>query len=150
MVINGSKMYISFYSVFRAFLLLRLAFIGFFGLFYIGLLCTIGFRGGTTYGRGVWISPIPVESILSTSEFQLKNISIYPNPSSGLFNITSGDKKIDDVVVYDITGKKLISILSNAKGNFQNILDLSSLSSGTYFVEIQVENQKIIKRLVKK
>ena len=103
-----------------------------------------------TYGRGVWISPIPVESILSTNEFQLKNISIYPNPSSGLFNITSGDKKINDVIVYDITGKKLMSILSYAKGNFQNILDLSSLSSGTYFVEIQVENQKIIKRLVKK
>ena len=79
----------------------------------------------------------------------MSNIAIYPNPSKGIFNVSMGTIIPKTVDVYDLTGKIVYS-----KSEFQNnpsqfLLDLSSISSGIYFVKISSDNQSITKRIIK-
>ncbi len=74
------------------------------------------------------------------------NISIYPNPSSGIFNIKMknlADFKCD---VFDITGKHIMSKSNSLKNDFN--LDLSNYSKGIYFMKIQTELGSTTKKLV--
>ena len=79
----------------------------------------------------------------------MNNIAIYPIPSKGIFNVSMGTITPKTVDVYDLTGKIVYS-----KSEFQNnpsqfSLDLSSISSGIYFVKIAAENQSVTKRILK-
>lgn len=69
---------------------------------------------------------------------------LYPNPVTNLLNITS-DSKIEKVKIYTLTGELVKSIENDVK-----IIDVSTLSSGNYFVKVQTEqgvfNQRIIKK----
>ncbi len=62
-------------------------------------------------------------------------LNVYPNPSSGVFNIDS-DTRIKHVQLYDLSGKLIYQNTLNA---LKNILDLSHLSSGLYVLNIQTE-----------
>ncbi|NVO19613.1 MAG: T9SS type A sorting domain-containing protein [Bacteroidetes bacterium] len=87
---------------------------------------------------------------------QNKNLSInsiindplvYPNPSSGIFNVELGTEQVDGVTttVFDESGKMLANNAINATNKFQ--LDLSKFSKGYYFVEIRYSNYKFVKKL---
>lgn len=72
-----------------------------------------------------------------------KNISIYPNPSKGIFNINSSNT-INSIEVYNIIG----TLISKPELSLNNQIDLSSLSKGMYFLKvfdsIQYHTEKII------
>jgi hypothetical protein len=71
------------------------------------------------------------------------NISIYPNPVSGMFSLRA-DSAISKVTVYDITGK----IILEKHGVFENI-DASGLGSGIYILKATVGNKVFSARLIK-
>jgi hypothetical protein len=102
-----------------------------------------------TYGRGIWQSDIPKPNVLSSEEFELENVSISPNPSSGLFNITLGDKPIENIEVFDVSGKKLITISNNESKTNPQTLDITNFANGIYFVKVSADNKKIIKQIIK-
>jgi hypothetical protein len=102
-----------------------------------------------TYGRGIWQTDIPVESALSTDEFALKNISIFPNPSTGIFNIVSRDEAIKDIAVYDISGKIIMSMSNVSQTNQSSALDLRAVADGIYFVKISSDKLKTVKKIIK-
>lgn len=81
----------------------------------------------------------------SIHENQLSNISIYPNPSNGLFTI-SGIVAPVDLVVTNAQGQE--TFRSTVKNNAQ--LDLSSLPNGIYFVKLMSENSVRIEKVVLK
>lgn len=72
-----------------------------------------------------------------------ENIYIYPNPTSGKLTIETGDLKIDKIQLTDITGK----ILQNTENS--NVLDVSGIAIGMYFVTIYTENGIFTKRVMK-
>ena len=81
---------------------------------------------------------------LSVNDFDLFDLSIYPNPVNGDYvtiqSSVSGGKNIE---VYDITGKRLINtILSSDK------LDISSVSSGVYLVKVTIQGQIKVSKLI--
>ncbi len=79
-------------------------------------------------------------------DFLNKNISVFPNPSSGVFNIklkSISNLKFD---IYDITGKVVMSKLNVLENNFK--LDLSNYAKGIYFMKIQTDLGSITKKLV--
>jgi len=82
---------------------------------------------------------------LGSDEFNLNEISIYPNPTYGLLNIKA-NAIIDRVEVFDILGKRLIDTAFEGK---EVEVNLSALNNGVYFVKIQslnnTETTKVIK-----
>ena len=72
-------------------------------------------------------------STLSSEEvaFNSSSVKISPNPVNDVLNIITGDK-ISKVTIYDVLGRVILS-----KDN-QSSIDVSSLSSGSYIVNIVV------------
>lgn len=72
----------------------------------------------------------------------LTNISIYPNPTKRILNISS-DIPVESVVVFDLYGK---IVLREEVNTFQ--IDLNDITKGTYFVAFYTGESKVVKRLV--
>ena len=74
------------------------------------------------------------------STVSLENfIKLYPNPSSGNLNIVvSAEEKGDlNVVVYDVTGKKIVNrLISKTENVMTGSIDISHLSKGPYIVKL--------------
>ena len=83
----------------------------------------------------------------SIAERDNSDIRVYPNPTNGELRIESVNTKIDNVEVYDIAGKLVQTHRLNSTTNA--ILDVSKLSTGTYFLTIYSEGQKTTKKFVK-
>lgn len=71
------------------------------------------------------------------------NISISPNPSNGIFNISSS-KKIEELKVYNINGQ----IVWKANEFNETQIDLSTLSEGLYLLEFKTDDQEFIHQKV--
>ncbi|MDB4088526.1 YCF48-related protein [Flavobacteriales bacterium] len=80
---------------------------------------------------------------IKENEEKLK-LSIYPNPTSGIFSIEVENSELNYVRLIDINGRELIK--STTKSSF----DISAYSSGVYFLEIGTNKGKAVKRIVKK
>ncbi|WP_339887345.1 T9SS type A sorting domain-containing protein [uncultured Flavobacterium sp.] len=98
---------------------------------------------------GVNVDDFVISGVLSKANFELKNISVYPNPSEGIFNISLGDIEPTSIEVYDLTGKIILSKKDLLISNFETSINLSDASQGIYFVKINANNQNIVKRIIK-
>ena len=98
---------------------------------------------------GVNIDDFLITGLLSTDNFEINNVSIYPNPSQGIFTISLGDMQPSSIEVYDLTGKIILSKKNLLITNYETSLDLSSASQGVYFVKINANDQNIVKRIIK-
>ena len=88
------------------------------------------------------------EQILGTPETALENITLFPNPTSNLLRINSPQLQIEKLILYDLQGRKVQQL--NVEDPTQYQLDLSTLKTAIYFVEIHTENGVITKRVIKK
>lgn len=86
------------------------------------------------------------DSSTSVEVLTTMELSIYPNPSNGIFTIEAKDIKQYNVQVYNAAGQ-LVAIF----GNNPTTVDLSNKPSGNYIFKIQdkVSNQSAIKRVIK-
>ncbi len=79
------------------------------------------------------------------------NISIYPNPSAGIFTldmILPGNGTQVNLVVGDLTGRKLLNrSLSGVYGRHSEVIDLSGLSRGIYQLTVFIEGRRYVRRL---
>lgn len=75
----------------------------------------------------------------------LKNVSIYPNPTSGKFKLELLNLHNTTITIFNVLGDK---ILESSVDNGINIIDLDSRSKGVYFIKINsdegVTSRKII------
>ncbi len=101
---------------------------------------------GTTK-QGVFIDNFVITGTLSTEEFDVNNLAIYPNPSNGIYNLSYGDITIKNIEIFDVTGK--IIYQQNQLSNDATI-DITNASAGVYFVKISAKNQEVIKKIIKK
>ena len=87
-----------------------------------------------------WISEIQkMEHIL---DFQ-----IYPNPSSGKFTLKTDDKNGDcKVQILDVNGKQIRTYDMNNLSYLE--IDLSNVSSGTYFVKLMKQKFSSTKKII--
>nr|WP_319401653.1 T9SS type A sorting domain-containing protein [uncultured Carboxylicivirga sp.] len=84
---------------------------------------------------------------LGTQTIDPEEISIFPNPTHGVFNINFSDHKIQKLLISDITGKK---IFEKSDVMQKEVIDLSGFHSGIYIISILSNKQMIIKKIVKK
>tara|TARA_B100000963_G_scaffold181811_1_gene158078 strand:- start:6 stop:950 length:945 start_codon:yes stop_codon:yes gene_type:complete len=73
-------------------------------------------------------------------------ISIYPNPTSDVINIFS-TSTITDYNIYNMIGNKVMSTIVNASNA---VVDMSTLTKGVYFVEVNQNGMLTNKRIIKK
>jgi len=84
-------------------------------------------------------------------EFNMKSsFNIYPNPSSSKINIDLRliKSSILDISIYNSLGLKILNIID--KQTIKPSIDISSMSSGLYFINILTEDGIITNQFVKK
>ena len=98
------------------------------------------FHADNGFKRRLWMYQDPV---LSTKNFDKNNVQLYPNPIKNSFKLNHIND-IKSLSIFDITGKKVKIFDTN-----QIEYNISELSKGIYFLEIEGENSyekvKIIK-----
>lgn len=86
--------------------------------------------------------------ISSVNESSVNNsISIYPNPTSGKFQITSDELRITNVEIYNVYGEKVYS--TSVIGRQSSVIDISFVPSGIYFLKVKTPDGVVIKKIVK-
>jgi len=83
-------------------------------------------------------------NLLASSDFTLNNsVKIYPNPVKDFLHLQT-DKKINNIVIYDLNGKKVKEFMSSNK------INIKDLRPATYIITLEFEDgsfhkDKIIK-----
>jgi Leucine-rich repeat (LRR) protein len=75
--------------------------------------------------------------------------TIYPNPSTGEFEITNYGLHITNIEIYDINGRKQKEERKIKKEDGIIVMDISDLPAGTYLVKIATKQGEIVKKVVK-
>ncbi|MEI6059271.1 MAG: T9SS type A sorting domain-containing protein [Bacteroidota bacterium] len=113
----------------------------------------IAFEGYNRFGNNLYIDNINISSTTAIGEYQPADhkIMIYPNPTSGLISIYSG-QNVEDLTVsfFNAQGSLVMTHKIKATSHLLETMDMSSLAKGVYLVKINgnhtLEQQKLIIR----
>ena len=88
-------------------------------------------------------------NVLSVEENSLLNsVSFFPNPAHERLEV-SNDKQLDlNISVFNVLGKNVLNV--NNVSLRKQTLDLSSLNSGVYLVQIEAQGNTVTKKLFKR
>ena len=104
---------------------------------------------GTGYGNEVSFITSSPTSIAGNS--LLNTISVYPNPSPGLFNLSlqSYGSPLSELKIFNADGRVVYKEdLNEFIGDYFKEIDLKGLLSGIYCVEITTAKNRIIRKVV--
>ncbi len=103
-----------------------------------------------TNGEGVVIDDFVIDAtaILAVNDFDKDAFSIYPNPSSDIFNIRriNGNGEVMKLQVFDVTGKLIRNHTNITDNNYK--LDMVGVAKGVYFLRISIDNKQLVKKLI--
>ena len=94
----------------------------------------------------------------------IASLRVYPNPTSGELiigtsagSVTNGvagqarnDVTIENIEIFDLMGRVVMSVTSPPSGGLGGAIDISSFPAGMYFVRITTENGMITQKIVKR
>lgn len=80
------------------------------------------------------------------NESEVSDITLYPNPANDVVYIANNSgETIESIKISDVTGRILIEL--NNQLNSTTAIDISTLTSGNYFIEIntgsKIESQNL-------
>lgn len=78
----------------------------------------------------------------SVSEAQMPDFSIYPNPASGTFVVSSVDA-LSSISVFNALGSQVMEMADPAS---IQVIDLSSMPKGIYFIRVQDKDRNTVTR----
>lgn len=82
---------------------------------------------------------------LSNDDFNLSQLSVYPNPTTGILNISLNNSFSYEI--YDLQGRV---ILNGTSDEFNTELNLDSFSNGVYLVKVSSGNSTQTKKIILK
>ena len=90
--------------------------------------------------------------LLNTDSYDTdKKITLFPNPTSGVFEINMDAQVQDvDVELYDSNGRIVYKDKFNSSSINSQKIDISSLSNGIYFIRIKNEQFSQTEKIIKK
>lgn len=102
--------------------------------------------GGIVNGFSLSICGVS-DTPLSTKDHELSNVSIYPNPTKGVVNITLPQflEQNAKLTLFDIQGR---NILSKNVSQTEEVLNIENLQSGVYLLNIVNGNSKLTKKII--
>lgn len=82
----------------------------------------------------------------NVAEFNNNDVKIYPNPVENSLNIDMGDESffVKSIKVYSSNGVMLKDL-----NKYESNIDLSSIEAGVYFISIETNSNKYVKRFIK-
>ena len=90
-------------------------------------------------------SLIEISLGVSENNISKSDLNIFPNPVNNQLNIyLSGHTKIESIMAYDVTGRKVLGAIINTKQ-----IDVSRLKSGIYILNVETDKGSILRRFVK-
>ena len=78
-------------------------------------------------------------------------LSVYPNPTIGMFNIAISNANISELVItiVDIQGKEVFSSVDkNVNGTFNKQINLEEISKGLYYIKVNTGAEVNIQKLI--
>jgi hypothetical protein len=102
--------------------------------------------GDASYSNGVSIGVrlLTGTGWIGLEENTLEGVNVYPNPSTGLVNVSNDNNLENNIVVTDLAGRQVFSTQVNTATTF----DLSAVGTGVYVVTVSNENGKLVERVV--
>lgn len=89
---------------------------------------------------------ITVDIVSAVNRWTKAPITIYPNPSNGIFTIKSADLEGSVFTIYNVLGK--IELTSKIKQKNSIQLDMNHLNNGSYLLKIEGNHQTFMTKLV--
>jgi hypothetical protein len=103
----------------------------------------------SSYGKGVWRSPVHDNALVSIQESTLSETAlIYPNPTNDLITLYFDLFEPSNIQIFNISGELLDSYKREEILKGESI-DLTSYSSGTYILRIISNNHHINIKILK-
>ena len=84
------------------------------------------------------------DSSLGIPAYEKNSFTLYPNPSNGIFNISS-ESGYDSFSVYNIQG---IQIFHKFKESGMNNIDLTNYANGLYFVHFFINSKEYVYKII--
>lgn len=90
------------------------------------------------------------DETLSVVEHNSNDLSIYPNPNNGEFNIEFNPKSGEAITieVYDIRGRIIYNKVYSSASRFEEVIQLNNAQSGVYMLTISDGAEKVTKKIV--
>jgi hypothetical protein len=89
-----------------------------------------------------------VEKVTGITTLEVQNaLSVYPNPSTGLYQVKLSNMDITNIRVYDLIGSTLLQLVDLDSKDAQ--INLSNSADGVYFVEVETAAGKAVQKLIK-
>lgn len=105
--------------------------------------------GSNTISKGGTANLFYIKSVFSTLGLAQNNpsskLTLYPNPVSSNLYLSSSNQKIENVMIYSITG----SLVKSISNNVENI-DVSNLNAGSYLVKVTTDQGSFTQKIIKK
>lgn len=102
-----------------------------------------GYNVNFNRSTGTWTFTV---TTLSNDTFAAKNFSVYPNPSTNVWNLSSNNVVIDSVQIYDALGKQVYN--KNIASN-ESQIDATNFAKGIYIAKINGGNTSETIKLVR-
>jgi hypothetical protein len=106
---------------------------------------TVRFRSDSSFPLAGWAATVSC-AVLAVDNVNATKFSYYPNPTTGIVNI-SASGKIENVDVFNMVGQK---VLSFAPKSDRSEINMSSLPKGLYLVKAMVNGQVTTNKIIKK
>lgn len=99
------------------------------------------------YGSGFNIDDLTIEVPASSDSFITNSISVYPNPATSIVNLSSKDSlTFENVTIVDVNGRSVQTFVVNQT---QTQINVSDLTSGIYFLNIETNEGSTVKKFIK-
>jgi subtilisin-like proprotein convertase family protein len=110
----------------------------------------VDFFNGDTGTLNNWSIEICYEAPLSIADYDLNELSIFPNPTNGEFTINFIPKSGKDITVevYNIRGRAIYMQHYNSVSRFEEVISLNNVQSGVYLLRILDGPLKVTKKII--
>ncbi|TCO07196.1 T9SS type A sorting domain-containing protein [Natronoflexus pectinivorans] len=89
----------------------------------------------------------PIGTPVSIKNHEVLNVELYPVPASEFLNVAwPGAYGSAIITIYNVNGGKVVSQINSFSGD-GILLNVSALPAGVYLVEIELDDQRVVKRI---
>ena len=87
-------------------------------------------------------------TVNSTNNFLSNSLYIFPNPTSGIINISLINNSKTKLSITNLLGEKIYESIINKKGNINQKINISNFANGIYIIHLSTNTEIVIKKII--